>query len=343
MIKEIQYLRGIAASLVVLYHVFPQLQRMGYQGPHFEFLSYGVDIFFVISGFIMTFISIDNQPGRWDFLKNRFVRIVPIYWLLTSLIAVIGVIAPFVFQSTKVDWAQYIQSLLFIPYIHPISHGYFPLLQPGWTLNYEMYFYLIFALFLGFRGDAKYFVMILALCLLTTLIAQYLDFVPLAFYGDSIILEFCFGIFLGYLYVRYPQAFSTKHAFLLGIALLVCGFILFCTSRSILPKGATRVLFAGIPSLLIVTGALFLSRSETRIESRLLERIGDSSYSLYLTNYILMSALGQAFRKFVFPHAGLATYFVFPLVSLVVCIAAGYIFHQLVEVKLTRKIRRLLA
>ena len=134
MIREIQYLRGIAASMVVLFHTIPQLKRMGYTGPEFVILSYGVDIFFVISGFIMTYISIDTPTSRYKFISNRIIRIVPIYWLLTTFVAILGVIFPFLLQSTQVDLVQYIKSMLFIPYIHPIAHGFFPLLQPGYLL-----------------------------------------------------------------------------------------------------------------------------------------------------------------------------------------------------------------
>lgn len=340
-IREIQYLRGIAAMMVVLYHTIPQLQRMGYRPSlNFECLSYGVDIFFVISGFIMTIISIDNQQYRWDFIKNRIIRIVPVYWLLTSFTAVLGVSAPFLLQSTQVDLAQYIKSLLFIPYIHPIMHSYLPLLQPGWTLNYEMYFYVIFALFLGVRGDAKYFFMIVTLSALTIFIGQCLDFVPVAFYGNWIILEFCFGILLGYAYTRHVQVFSIKFGAPIGIVIFVGGFIQLFSGRSISPD-YSRLLIAGIPSLLIVSGALFLSKSEIRIESRLLKSIGDSSYSLYLLHGILMSALGQLFRKIVIPFAGSTTYFVFPVIALATCAVASYIFYITVELKLTRQMRRI--
>lgn len=339
MIREIQYLRGIAASMVVLYHVIPQIRRMGYSGPAFESLSYGVDIFFVISGFIMTFISIDAQPHRIDFIKNRLVRIVPTYWLLTTFILAVGIAAPSLLQSTRIDLPQYLKSLFFIPYIHPVQVGYFPLLQPGWTLNYEMYFYLVFALFLGIRGDHKYPLMILTLSFLTTAISQLLGHSSLEFYGNPIILEFCFGILLGYAYVRYPQFSQVQHASHIGSALLFSGFALLFSCPSLFPE-AGHVIVVGLPSLLIVTGALLLSNGRLRIRSTTLQAIGDSSYSLYLSHYILMSALGQFFRKAILPYVEGATYILFPIVAFVICLIAGHIFYSTVEVNLTRKIRR---
>lgn len=341
MIREIQYLRGIAASMVVLYHTIPQLKRMGYTGPEFDVMSYGVDIFFVISGFIMTYISIDKSISRYKFISDRVIRIVPIYWILTTFIALLGLTFPSLLQSTQVDLIQYIKSMLFIPYIHPISNGFFPLLQPGWTLNYEMYFYLIFALFIIIKSNFKYLFMIITLLIATTIFNQQEPKSTLAFYGNLVILEFCMGIILAFTYVRYTSIFKSTHSFYIGILTTVVGFTLLFASHGLFPK-VDRAFVAGIPSLLIVTGALFLANAPKRLNSIILEKVGDSSYSLYLSHSILLSALGQIFRKVLYPFMGTTTYIVFPIMALLVTLIAGYIFYLIIERPLTRYIKSLL-
>lgn len=339
MIREIQYLRGIAASMVVLYHTIPQLKRMGYSGPEFEVMSYGVDIFFVISGFIMTYISIDKSISRYKFITDRIIRIVPIYWFLTTFVALLGITFPYLLQSTQVDLIQYIKSMLFIPYIHPISHGFFPLLQPGWTLNYEMYFYLIFALFITIKGDLKYIFMIVTLLITTVIFSQQEPKSALAFYGNLVILEFCMGIVLAFVYVRYTLIFKSTYAFYIGVLTTVIGFTLLFASHGLFPK-LDRAFVAGIPSFMIVTGALFLANSPKRLNSVILEKVGDSSYSLYLSHSILLSALGQIFRKVLYPFMGTTTYIVFPVIALLAALIVGYLFYFIIEQPLTRYIRK---
>jgi exopolysaccharide production protein ExoZ len=338
MIREIQYLRGIAASMVVLFHTIPQLKRMGYTGPEFEILSYGVDIFFVISGFIMTYISIDTPTSRYKFISNRIIRIVPIYWLLTTFVAILGVIFPFLLQSTQVDLVQYIKSMLFIPYIHPIAHGFFPLLQPGWTLNYEMYFYFIFALFISIQSDSKYLFMIASLVFATIIFGQQESSTILCFYGNPIVFEFGMGILLAYIYVRHNSIFQSKNTFNKGLLTTASGFALLFLSHGVLPD-VNRVFVAGVPSFLVVMGALFLANAPKRFHSVILEKVGDSSYSLYLSHPIFLSAFGQLFRKVIYPFTGVATYIVFPVIALLFALIFGYFFYLIIESYLTRRIK----
>ena len=102
-------------------------------------LASGVDLFFVISGFIMVYSSEDlfGARGAWrTFLTRRLVRIVPLYWLTTAITIPL--------MSLTVDWQSLLGSYFFIPYRAP-SNAIVPLHGVGWTLNLEMFFYVIFA------------------------------------------------------------------------------------------------------------------------------------------------------------------------------------------------------
>ena len=133
----IQYLRALAALAVVVFHA---AERSGYA---FAIGAAGVDVFFVISGFIMWVIA-DRRPlspGR--FLADRIRRIVPVYWLATGVM-VAGALAG-LFPNLVLTVEHVVASLAFVPARSPSTGALWPVLVQGWTLNYEMFFYLVFA------------------------------------------------------------------------------------------------------------------------------------------------------------------------------------------------------
>jgi len=109
---SIQYLRGVAALFVVFYHCFVQVQRLGYAGPVPQFFASGVDIFFVISGFIMWCTTCDGKVGTLEFWTRRVIRIVPLYWLVTTSYVAILLINPGWMQSAKFDLYHVVASYL---------------------------------------------------------------------------------------------------------------------------------------------------------------------------------------------------------------------------------------
>jgi exopolysaccharide production protein ExoZ len=151
-VYSLQALRAIAAWLVIAAHALHDVTHGELSNPMTSFAwalgSIGVDIFFVISGFIMVHICWDDfalPGGAQHFMRRRIVRIVPLYWVAT--------IAALVFHRVSAKapegWAELLQSLLFIPY-YKENVGWRPILGQGWTLNYEMMFYAIFAVALTF-------------------------------------------------------------------------------------------------------------------------------------------------------------------------------------------------
>src|SRR5829696_2873445 len=146
---SIQYLRGVAALMVVYTHASVQTQR--YADVELPFSAHGaagVDIFFVISGFIMWMTTIGDTPTSkpLPFISRRISRIVPLYWVLTTGIVIVGLVRPDLLSSTVITVWHVLASFFFIPYPHPADNGSLvPVLIPGWTLNYEMFFYAIFA------------------------------------------------------------------------------------------------------------------------------------------------------------------------------------------------------
>lgn len=148
-IYPIQYLRAVAALMVVFHHSLIQMPWLA-QYHQSSIGSYGVDLFFVISGFVMVVTTHGREVTRTEFMRRRIVRIVPLYWALTLFTVLCVAFAPGLFRTTSIEPWHVIQSLLFIPHLSPnFPKEMWPVMVPGWTLNYEMFFYACFALTLG--------------------------------------------------------------------------------------------------------------------------------------------------------------------------------------------------
>lgn len=279
----VQYLRALAALAVVVYH-FQEHMGLAWQG-----WAAGVDVFFVISGFIIW----QTTQGRtsWTWWKARFWRIVPLYWLATTAMLVI-VLA----RQDAVDWDHVLRSYLFIPTVN--ERGVMlPLLEPGWTLNYEMLFYTVMALAMLLKGQTARLVGIgAALVGLIALRPFASEDGPALFRLTSpILLEFLAGVALA---VVLPYL---KWRGLLGVAGLVAA-VLFALLVS--PSFDQRTISLGVPAALIVGAVVCLEGWMPRIGT--LKLLGDASYSLYLVHLLvavpvlwLFAGVGKGWPLFV--------------------------------------------
>ena len=292
MIYSIQALRGLAALAVVLIHVQPQLSHNG--GPVLPWLNLGaggVDLFFVISGFIIWSTSRSADLGPGAFLRRRAIRLVPLYWLLTAFVSFVAVMAPALLASTTFDLRHVVASFLFVPYTHPVLHYTSPILVPGWSLNYEMFFYLLFAAGLSLRNRMVTFCVVIGTLL--TLVAGGLLLHPSGAqtraYSDPMMLEFGLGLAIGLVYTdRRPAR--------LGLALVAIALgtaLLFGLGAAGVSDNANRLLVSGLPSALIVWGAVTAKRHGRDLASMPLVAIGDASYSIYLSQVIALPLGGR--------------------------------------------------
>ena len=156
MLSNLQYLRAFAAINVVYLHVL--IGSNSYNKPSKmsfilgEWGANGVDIFFVISGFVMIYSQINNPKTILKFYKSRILRIVPIYWLITFTIILLFLFFPDIFRSFNTDVKKSISSFFFISQLMTKE---FPVINVGWTLEWEMLFYLIFGISLYFQKLEK--------------------------------------------------------------------------------------------------------------------------------------------------------------------------------------------
>lgn len=235
----------------------------------------GVHLFFVISGFIIASQRIEYRTsGALLFAGNRIARIVPMYWLCTCVYLTLRWFTAY--QPISIDLVDFLRSLFFIPKETPI-------LGVGWTLNYEMFFYLVFATLVIFMTASVYWVV--AFFLLMVSIHQFMP-AWTSIYGNPIVLEFAMGVLIMKTY-RWPPLRP------FGLPLLGCGIVLlFSSAIWFKPDGpATWNTFAawGVPSAVIVLGALIWENGRSRpLNWTLLVLIGNASYSLYLIHTLFL-------------------------------------------------------
>ncbi|OCX32515.1 hypothetical protein QU42_02965 [Bradyrhizobium sp. UASWS1016] len=265
-LSSIQYLRGIAAMMVVFFHANGMTAE--YFGSTWSPLgAAGVDIFFVISGFIM-WVTTGARRTPASFIQHRIVRVVPLYWCVTLALFSSWVI--FRNSTPLPPLENLLKSLLFIPHISARTGQIEPLLIAGWTLNFEMFFYAIFALSLLLSGRYRAILVFSVLTSLVMIGQVFSSSNPVMItYTSPLLLEFALGCLLGLIY-QYQLLPRPS----LGVTLCILGVVLLCVAGtdSAADLSFRRLLYWGAPSVLIVAG--FVSLEPTARDNRLLSLLG---------------------------------------------------------------------
>jgi exopolysaccharide production protein ExoZ len=346
-LHAIQVLRALAAAMIVVHHGQADAAMLGLTtssllAPLEDFpWTAGVDIFFVISGFIMVHASRDlfgRSGAAWIFLSGRLTRIVPLYWAATSLYCCAVLLAPDALNSDAPTLRQILASYLFWPAERPDG-----LVQPvfslGWTLNYEMFFYVLFALAIVMPRRRAVASLAVALSAFVALGALFSLPVAPTFWTRPIILEFALGMGIGV--ARYENWLLPNVVRLL----LVVFAIIWLAAYPVTPSTQIdwHVLVSnGVPAVSLVAAAA-LGRPRQRPEAgaeRAMVVIGDASYALYLSHPFVIRALHQAVVV-----TGLGTafgYWGFMALCMALTVVASIAIHLYFERPATRQARTLL-
>jgi len=327
----LQYLRALAALAVVYHHA--TLQSHDYAAVLPGFGAFGVDVFFVISGFIMVWIAReDDTPGR--FMANRIRRVVPLYWFFTLLMAAILLLVPHAFRNSAFDAAALIKSLVFLPHESSAHAGeLWPIVAPGWSLNYEMYFYVLFALSLMVPMRWRVATISAAITLVfagAVAVAGHMDAgvnetaggqlgALVSFFSESIVYEFVLGMLIGVAYRRGWRLPSST-----GWLLAILGLSLLALELPIL-----HILRYGVPAALVVIGCLFLAVPHSRFGVL----VGDASYALYLSHVFVLGALRWVLppRLEAWLGTGALAAWTFVVIALTLCVAVSLVVHALID------------
>jgi peptidoglycan/LPS O-acetylase OafA/YrhL len=226
---RVQILRFFAATAVLFAHLQHEALAhlpgaVGFRPFSLIDGGFGVDLFFVISGFIMYHVSAEKfgcEGAAREFLVRRYLRIAPLYYLATVLMLLATFTISGAVSIARPDPVHVATSFLFFPSMNEAAQVV-PVLKLGWTLNFEAYFYVVFALALLFGRKAGLVVLTLVL-LSVVLLAQILPQPPvaIAFWGQSLVLEFLGGIGVAVIYRRGVRLNRTKAWALIGASLLI--------------------------------------------------------------------------------------------------------------------------
>ncbi|OQM74263.1 acyltransferase family protein [Manganibacter manganicus] len=275
----VQYLRAVAAIGVVVFHAMERT------GGHFAIGAAGVDVFFVVSGFIMWVLAEARHPSPGTFLRDRIERIVPLYWAATAVMVAGGLAG--LFPNMRLTAFHVFGSFAFIPHFSPSDGGLWPVLVQGWTLNYEMFFYVLFALALLLPAARRMAAMAAVLVGLVGagLILDPEGAVPQT-YTNPLLIEFLIGMGIGKLWLsgRMPAAVA-------GCGLLVgsaAGFAFVGVTYI----GFNPYMLGPLAGMLLV-GVLALEKAGRIRRFSVAAYLGDASYSIYLWHTMAISVVAK--------------------------------------------------
>lgn len=275
---------------------------------------FGVDIFFVISGFIIAHVTSRQWGNPLEFMALRSIRIYPLYW-----------IAILIYVGVRHADSYTIQSLLLLPVLSATG-GFYPLLDVGWTLIFEMFFYACVAVSMVF--PQRFMAAVVVGMLIVSHAASYVmpDGAWKVFLGHTIQFEFFIGVVVWRL-SRPPLDGRVLSA----LWLVAIGCLLF------VPIGEpTRFIAFGVPAGVLLLTALWLEKRGVT-SPRLLIYLGNASYAIYLTHPITLAKIA--------PTVGRVTYFLDPILVWLtiglVAIAVGAAAYALIDEPLHRLLKRL--
>lgn len=309
-VNNLQALRAIAAIMVLVHHVYDNGRVNGIEFTG-SFINHwfrsGVDLFFVISGFVMVHIQGIKASKPVQFMTDRLMRICPLYWTLTVGLFAATLFAPSLFRNLSIDphWLE--ASAAFVSG----SSGYdTPILPPGWTLELEMFFYAVFATSLILRK------LLVSVTYVSTVIISgvcLLGFNP-------IMIEFVMGMAIGLAYKN-----NWLNAY--GHYGLVPGLVLWVLSANTpVEMDGIRWITYGIPCALIIIGACAVTQTNNRAWILL----GDASYGIYLTQIFTIPLFFRLIPA--------SCFFSFPL-AIAASLAVGVAVHLLYEKPLNKMLK----
>lgn len=304
-IQNIQALRGIAVLAVVFFHLMTIEQKYGgtqtILPDFFSFGMFGVDLFFVISGFVMITVTrgkFQNLKQAARFLYHRASRIYPTYWFYSLLVLCVFLFKPTLVNSSQGNEVNILTSFLLFP------SEKLPLVMVGWTLIHEMYFYLVYFIFLLLVAERHLIKALVSWVLIIVMVNIYFELSsPLEkLIFHPLTIEFVMGCLLAIYFYRTINKNKSRNSllFLAASAVFIAsiyGHNLYQSyTGHIEPQNWWRVLIFGIPAITIVFCSLSAERNGFIIHSSVVN-IGDASYSIYLSHILTLSAAGRVWSE----------------------------------------------
>ncbi|MEL4377242.1 acyltransferase [Brucella cytisi] len=296
---SIQILRGLAATAVLIAHTIEH-PRAETNNAITMLGVFGVQLFFVISGFIIAYVNADGPFRPGDFLLRRVFRIVPLYWLCTITVFICALYLPSLFKTTVPDVGYFIKSLFFIPAATPGDPSdWRPIFKLGWSLNYELFFYLVFALFWWCKNALQRTILLTGIfgaCVIGSFFVEPSASIA-AFYLHKNLLTFMCGMWLAEAEKhRLWEKLSPVALAGIGILAIAALYGTFSTPLVAFNNFFTYLIMCGA-AVLLVTGALGIERWLGDLRDNFFVDLGATSYSLYLTHMFVVGFGWAVMRK----------------------------------------------
>lgn len=294
----------------------------------------GVELFFVISGFVMI-ISSQSLTGVKDgwqrFAVKRIVRIVPIYWLITTFKLLLLLKTQGMVLHSQLSFWLAVKSYLFIPALN-VDGEYRPLYGVGWTLNMEMFFYMLFGISLAFKFKPIHFFAALFLPLAILSYFKKPGWPDLAFYADPVVLDFLYGMIAAKLILK-----GYKMPAKVAIALVTIGLLYLVVPAAIVfPNFGTNQMIFGLAAFLIIYGGASLDGARIQFSSKLVY-LGTASYSLYLIHPSVAPLIPAVLNSFGYKQPLISI-----VLSVIVAVFVGIAFYKFCEMPVTNYLKKVL-
>lgn len=335
--STIQVLRGVAALMVVVFHLV-DAERIYGHGPMLldgvARLGFaGVDLFFVISGFVMASVTqglYGSAKNATLFLARRIARIYPMYWLFTSVIVAMMFVMPHTMDATFFAKSKIASYLLW-------PRDPFPLLIVGWTLTYEMFFYLVMGMAIATIRE-RHLPLLFVTWAVVVLIAQ--QFAPpqrwLTVVTSPMAWEFIAGGLIGIYWRKVPAA-AARSLLWIGVIGAMVSAVVLSRMNLVEQDAMRRTLVFGAAGALIVLGLVSREGVGQVTTHRALRAVGDASYSLYLSHLFVITLAARAWAHT--GHTGTpGEHAAFVITAVLLSTAVALVCYYMVERPVVRKL-----
>ncbi|MBS1918009.1 MAG: acyltransferase [Bacteroidetes bacterium] len=306
--RSIQLLRVVAAIYITLFHISYWWNKNNTSSPHiFDFGFSAVDLFFVISGFVLYQSAsqyLQGAKGSFNFFFKRLLRIYPLYWFILVICIACGI-----YKLSSVSVTEFLKIWLLFP-----NSRFF--IYSTWTICYEIFFYLLLSIYV-FNHKAKWLFFVLLLLSVLTILKKYshidISLKEIGIYNEFI-FEFFLGIFVAKIFKQIPLWFA--------LSLLISGFYFFFFP--LIPQPEYGIVY-GIPAAAILSGVTNLEyRKKINIPAWIV-LTGNASYVLYLIHQPLVETI------FPYIHFTPTINSTFYLAIILLVVAISVIIHLLIE------------
>lgn len=301
-INSIQGLRCFAALIVCAMHIISSKPGLDTWVAKAQYIiqsigHFGVDLFFTISGFIITWIvmketKLPSIKGAICFLIKRLLRIYPLYWVSLGVMIISSILI------NHGNITQNVRDALHWP-VFLLMVFHIPLQLPAWTLPFELYFYGVVFIFVSFFKKKYFLPFFIVWALAHFLTIQAIAYGVLSKYCFILmynrVLEFFFGLLAGYLLYRYNDRYiADKYlSIALGCSLLFTGLWTYFTRVPYIGLTYWEVIYYyGFPAAFLIYGVVGLEMKGKLVTPKIFQKLGDISYSIYLWHFPIMQVTG---------------------------------------------------